>query len=311
MNRTTGHLILAAVATAVTAAALPGTAAADIAPPPVCAKSTDVTGPSFDVKQCNVSDVDQFRAGLENNGNAYCGPASLYNVLHYFAKDRKAPVGWQTTDLRNVDPKSAADYTLVGNSIYRIGEDAKYDGGTNMGNLRTAFDIATAKARNVGWATASGNISSHTSQDFSGDLAKRLNAGSVQLVYGRYKEGPTTGSLERSGGHIVTVVAAKGDFGGNTVQLKLADPGRAGDHGEGDYLKTQSAYESLDVTLTKRSVYEYVPVKDDENTTEDESKQPGTYRTVTRWELTGPRYVGTTRQMVETFNWFAMAPPVG
>lgn len=311
MNRRTGHLILAAAAAAITAAALPGTATADIAPPPVCVKSTDVTGPSFDVKQCNVSDVDQFRAGLENNGNAYCGPASLYNVLHYWAKDRNAPVGWQTTDLRNVEPKSAEDYNLVTNSIWRIGVDAQYDGGTKMGNLRKAFDIATAKARAVGWATANGNISSHTSPDFSGDLAKRLNQGPVQMVYGRYKEGPTTGSLERNGGHIVTVVAAKGDFGGNTVQLKLADPGRAWDHGDPGYLSTQSAYESLDVTLTKRSINEYVPVVDDENTTEDESKQPGTYRTVTRWELTGPRYVGTTRQMVETFNWFAMAPPVG
>ncbi|MCK2243417.1 MULTISPECIES: hypothetical protein [unclassified Crossiella] len=311
MNRRTGHLILAAAATAITAAALPGTASADIAPPPVCVKSTDVTGPAFDVKQCNVSDVDQFRAGLENNGNAYCGPASLYNVLHYFAKDRNAPVGWLTTDLRNVDPKNPAQYNLVTNSIGRIGVDAKYDGGTKMGNLRTAFDIATGKARNAGWATGTGNISSHTSQDFSGDLAKRLNAGSVQLVYGRYKAGPTTGSLERNGGHIVTVVAAKGDFGGNTVQLKLADPGRAGDHGDAGYLDDQSAYESLDVTLTKRSINEYVPVEDDVNTTEDESLQPGTYRTVTRWELTGPRYIGTTRQMVETFNWFAMAPPVG
>ena len=127
-------------------------------------------------------------------------------------------------------------------------------------------------------------------------------------MYGRYKAGPTAGSLQRSGGHIVTVVSATGNFNGTTIQLKLADPGRALDSGQGNYLYTQSAYESLDVTLNKKVFTEYVPVKDDENTREDESMQPGTYRTVTRWELTGPRYVSdTTRQMVEGFNWFDMA----
>jgi hypothetical protein len=113
--------------------------------------------------------------------------------------------------------------------------------------------------------------------------------------------------LQRTGGHIVTVVSATGSFGGNTIQLKLADPGRAWDHGDGDYLSTQSAYESLDVTLTKRHFLQYSPAKDDENTAEDESLEPGTYTWVDRWELTGPRYTGTTRQMVEGFNWFDMA----
>ncbi|MCO1579172.1 hypothetical protein M8C13_25820 [Crossiella sp. SN42] len=308
MIRKASNLILAAAATAATMAALPGAASADIAPPPACVRATDVSGADFDVKQCGISDVDQFRAGLENNGSAYCGPASLYNVLHYWAHEKNAPVGWLTTDLRNLNPKDQADYNVITNSIGRIGVDAKYDGGTNMGNLRNAFTIATKKARDAGWTTTSGNTSSHTSTDFSGDLAKKLNEGPVQMVYGRYKEGPQTGSLERNGGHIVTVVAAKGSFGGNTVQLKLADPGRAWDHGDGDYLKTQSAYESLDVTLTRRVINEYLPVDDNPDTAEDESLKPGTYRTVNRWELTGRRYVGTTRQMVETFNWFSMAP---
>ncbi|WP_370944294.1 hypothetical protein AB5J62_35100 [Amycolatopsis sp. cg5] len=304
--------ILAAVTTTALAGAIyPATASADLGTPPPCVKVSDLTGPTFEVKQCGVSDVDQFRAGLENNGNAYCGPTSLYNVMHYWSHVQKAPIGWVTTRVGNLEPKDQADYNVITNSIGRIGVDAKYDGGTKMGNLRTAWNIATKPARDAGWSTADGNISSATSADFAGDLAKRLNQGPVQLVYGRYKAGPQAGSLQRNGGHIVTVVSAKGTFNGTTMQLKLADPGRAGDHGQDGYLNTQSAYESLDVTLERKNIWEYVPVADDENTPEDESVQPGTYRFVQRWELTGPRYVGTTRQMVETFNWFAMAKPVG
>ncbi|WP_086823018.1 hypothetical protein [Allokutzneria sp. NRRL B-24872] len=314
MFRKASTLIIAAAATAATAAvSVPGTALANdtIGTPQPCVKLSDVTGPDFDVKQCGVSDVDQFRAGLENNGNAYCGPASLYNVLHYWGHVKKAPVGWVTTRVGNLDPKDQADYNVITNSIGRIGVDSKYDGGTKLSNLQTAFTIATKPARDIGWSTGVGNVSTATSPDFSGELAKRLNQGPLQIAYGRYKAGPEAGSLQRSGGHIVTVVAAKGSFNGNTVQLKLSDPGRAGDHGDGDYLKTQSDYQLLDVTLTKKSIKEYVPVTDNEETAEDESLQPGTYRTVTRWELTGPQYIGSTRQMIENFNWFVMAPPVG
>ncbi|GGM82171.1 hypothetical protein GCM10011609_17680 [Lentzea pudingi] len=300
-------LIAAAALTAVVA---PATAMADpiIGTPPPCVGASDLAGADFNVKKCGVSDVDQFRAGLENNGNAYCGPASLYNVLHYWGHEKDAPVGWLTTKVGNLNPKDPADYSVITNSIGRIGVDAKYDGGTSLGNLRTAWNIATKPARDAGWTTSTGGVSTHENPDFAGELAKKLNEGPLQLVYGRYKAGPTTGSLQRSGGHIVTVVSATGSFNGSTVKLKLADPGRALDSGQGNYLYTQSSYESLDVTLTKRSIKEYVPVKDDENTREDESLEPGTYRTVTRWELTGDRYVSdTTRQMVEGFSWFDMA----
>ena len=299
-------LIAAAALTAVVA---PATAVADpiIGQPAPCVGAADLTGPDFNVRKCGVSDVDQFRAGLENNGSAYCGPTSLYNVLHYWAHVKGAPVGWLTTKVSKLDPKDQTDYNVITNSIGRIGVDAKYNGGTSLTNLRTAWDIATKPARDAGWQTSRGVVSTNDHPDFAGDLARKLNEGPLQLVYGRYKEGPSSGSLQRSGGHIVTVVSATGSFGGNTIQLKLADPGRAWDHGDGDYLKTQSEYEALDVTLTKRTFLQYSPVADDENTAEDESLEPGTYKWVTRWELTGPRYVGTTRQMVEGFNWFDMA----
>ncbi|SDJ89599.1 hypothetical protein SAMN04488074_103470 [Lentzea albidocapillata subsp. violacea] len=300
-------LIAAAALTAVVA---PATAVADpiIGTPPPCVGASDLAGADFNVKKCGVSDVDQHRAGLENNGGAYCGPASLYNVLHYWGHEKDAPVGWFTTKVGNLNPKDPADFSVITNSIGLIGNHAQYDGGTNLTNLRKAWDIATQPARNAGWTTSTGVTSTHNNADFAGELAKKLNEGPLQLVYGRYKAGPTTGSLQRSGGHIVTVVSATGSFNGSTIKLKLADPGRALDSGEGNYLYTQSAYESLDVTLAKKSIKEYIPVKDDENTRADESLEPGTYRTVTRWELTGPRYVSdTTRQMVEGFNWFDMA----
>ncbi|MEV6239844.1 hypothetical protein [Lentzea sp. NPDC051838] len=299
-------LLAAAALTAIVAP----TASADpiIGQPAPCVGASDLVGPVFTVRKCGVSDVDQFRAGLENNGNAYCGPASLYNVLHYWGHEKGAPVGWLTTKVGNLDPKDQADYNVITNSIGRIGVDAKYNGGTNMTNLRTAWDIATKPARDAGWTTSRGYVSTNEQIDWAGELARKLNEGPLQLVYGRYKDGPQVGSLQRTGGHIVTVVAASGTFNNTTVQLKLADPGRALDHGQGDYLKTQSQYESLDVYLVRQNIYEYVPVKDDENTREDESLQPGTYRYVQRWELSGPRYQSnTTRQFVEGFNWFDMA----
>ncbi|KJK45668.1 hypothetical protein UK23_25465 [Lentzea aerocolonigenes] len=303
------NALIAAAATATLATAFAPMASADIIGTPApCVTASDLTGPDFTVRKCGVSDVDQFRTDLDNNGNAYCGPASLYNVLHYWGHVKGAPVGWGPTKVGWIDPMKASDYDLVTGSIYRIGADAKYNGSTNLTNLRTAWDSATKLARDAGWQTSRGVVSTLDSTDFAGDVARKLNEGPLQLVYGRYKNGPLSDTLQRTGGHIVTVVSATGSFGGNTIKLKLADPGRAGDHGDGDYLNTQSAYEALDVTLTKRHFLQYSPASDDKNTAEDESQEPGTYTWVDRWELTGPRYLSdTTRQMVEGFNWFDMA----
>jgi hypothetical protein len=297
-------------AAALTAVAAPATAIADpvAGQPAPCVTASDLAGPDFTVRKCGVSDVDQFRTGLESNGNAYCGPASLYNVLHYWSHVKGAPVGWGPAKVGYVDPLKPSDYDLVTGSIYRIGSDAQYNGGTSLTNLRTAWDSATKLARDAGWQTSRGVVSTNDNADFAGDLARKLNEGPLQLVYGRYKNGPLSDTLQRTGGHIVTVVSATGSFGGNTVKLKLADPGRAADHGDGDYLNTQSAYEALDVTLTKRHFLQYSPAADDKDTAADESQEPGTYTWVDRWELTGTRYVSdTTRQMVEGFNWFDMA----
>jgi hypothetical protein len=304
------NALIAAAATATLATAFAPMAAADtiIGTPAPCVNASDLVGPDFNVRKCGVSDVDQFRTGLASNGNAHCGPASLYNVLHYWSHVKGAPIGWGPVKVNYLDPMKQSDYSLVTGSISRIGTDASFDGGTSLTNLRTAWDKATQPARDAGWQTSRGRVTTIDNPDFAGDIARKLNEGPLQLVYGRYKNGPLNDTLQRSGGHIVTVVSATGSFGGNTVKLKLADPGRAGDHNQGDYLNTQSGYEALDVTLTKRHFLQYSPAVDDENTAADESLEPGSYTWVDRWELTGPRYVSdTTRQMVEGFNWFDMA----
>ncbi|MDU0292694.1 hypothetical protein [Saccharothrix longispora] len=307
-------VLAATVAAAAAALALPGAASADpvLGTPQPCVRVADVTGPDFEVRQCGVSDVDQFRAGFAGNGNTHCGPASLYNVLHYWGHEKKAPVGWLTTKVKDLDPKDPADYGIVTNSIGRVATDAGWSAksGSSAGGLRAAWNVAVKPALNAGWSASTGAVSTATATDFAGELAKKLNQGPVQMWYGRYVTGPRS-SMVRDGGHIVTVVQAKGSFGGDVVQLKLADPGRAADSGDPGYLDTQSQYEALSVTLVRRSVFEYVPVKDDEATPVDESAQPGTYRTVERWELSGPQYIGSSRPMVEGFNWFVMSPPVG
>jgi len=293
--------------------ALPAVASADpvIGQPAPCTKVTDLAGPDFSVKQCGVSDVDQHRAGLENNGSAYCGPASLYNVLHYWGHEKNAPVGWLSTKVKNLDPQDQADYNVVTNSIWRIGEDAKYDGGTNLYNLRAAWNIAAQPARDAGWATVAAGVNTDGAADFGGDLARKLARGPVQMVYGRYSAGPKTGSLQRGGGHIVTVVSVQGSFNGSTLQVRYMDPGRASDHGVGDYLDTQSAYATLNATLTKKTVVQWIPTKDNPENDLGEIATPGTFKTVTRWQLTTPGSTAPTTQLVEGFNWFDMAPPVG
>lgn len=293
--------------------ALPAVASADpvIGQPAPCVKVTDLVGPDFFVKQCGVSDVDQHRAGLENNGSAYCGPTSLYNVLHYWAHEKNAPVGWLTTKVMNLDPQDQADYNVITNSIGRIGEDAQYNGGTNLYNLRTAWNIATKPARDAGWATVTYPVNTDGAADFGGDLAKRLARGPVQMVYGRYSAGPKTGSLQRGGGHIVTLVSVEGSFNGDTLQVRYMDPGRASDHGVGDYLKTQSDYATINATMTKKTVVEWVPTKNNPDNDLGDIAIPGTYRTVTRWHITTPGSTATTTQLVEGYNFFEMAPPVG
>ncbi|MET9633227.1 hypothetical protein ABZX92_37795 [Lentzea sp. NPDC006480] len=293
--------------------ALPAVASADpvIGQPAPCTKVTDLVGPDFSVKQCGVSDVDQFRAGLENNGGAYCGPTSLYNVLHYWAHEKNAPAGWLTTKIKELDPQDQADYNVITNSLYRIGVDAKYtEKGTNLYNLRTAWTIATKPARDAGWSTATSGVDTRTSADFAGDLARKLARGPVQMVYGRYSDGPAD-SLQRGGGHIVTVVSVDGSFDGTTVQVRYMDPGRAADHGVGDYLDTQSAYATINATLTKKTVVEWIPTKNNPENDLGDIAIPGTFRTVTRWQLTTPGSTATTTQLVEGFNWFDMAAPVG
>ncbi|HVK23428.1 MAG TPA: hypothetical protein VM677_18905 [Actinokineospora sp.] len=308
-------LVITTAAVAAGVAAVPGVAAADIiiGTPAPCVRLSDVTGPDFDVKLCGVSDVDQYRKGLEADGGSYCGPTSLYNVMHYWAHVKNAPIGWFTTRIGNLDPQDYADQPVITNSIAKIGADAKYDleDGTNLGNLQTAWTNATKPARDAGWATGQGNVNSSTAVDFAGDLAKRLNVGPLQMSYGRYYAGPKSGSWERDGGHIVTVVSAKGSFGGDTMQIKIADPGSAADHGDGNYLYTQSAYALRDFTLKKVTFNEYSPVADDPDTATDESTQPGTYKQTVRWELVNPFQGETKRVMIENYNWFVMAPPVG
>jgi len=123
----------------------------------------------------------------------------------------------------------------------------------------------------------------------------------VQLVYGRYKK--SNGALERDGGHILTVVSAKGDFNGDTIELTLADPGRAPDHKIGNYLETQSTYNPLKVTLKKVTFKEYISGASYE--TDMGGGGGDLFRTVTRWEaITAPYTADATRQMVEGFNWF-------
>lgn len=307
----------AALAATATALALPATSAEAAGPSGPgglssgCVEKRQLAGPSYDVSLCGVVDVDQFRKGIALDGSLYCGPSALFDVLDWWATREDTKIGWFSTDLRNVDPADPADYMVTGNAIERIAEHAKFsedDGGVTMDNLKVAFGKATQPVRDTGGTTKTGSVDSRD-VDFATQLATRLASGPLTLVYGRYTPAPANQGLARTGGgHIVTVVGARGNDAGNTITLDLSDPGRAADHLQGSYLYTQSAYQKLTATLTRTQLNEFTPVADNPQTPFDESHGGlnGTYRTITRWVLTGPAYASTSTQVVEGFTWYAV-----
>lgn len=259
-----------------------------------CSELRDVTGPDYDVRLCGVTDVDQFRNDLVGDGSSHCGPGSLFNTLHYIGK-RGAPVGTSGMKIADADPLDPADYDLTSLWLYGLGEAAGGvggdDGGSTLGDNRGAFDVMTEQAKANGWTFDRGETTPAAAPEFGYELAKRLRAAPVQMLYGRYHQAVAfnapSGGYTRDGGHIVTVVSAKGSIGSGKVELKLHDPGRAADHKIGNYLDTQSQYRLETVTLTRVTVQINGAMK-------------------TTWELKGENYQASTRQFVEGFNWFGV-----
>lgn len=302
-----------ALRSAVTTLAISGFAAAALAPtvahadltlPPACAEVKDTIGSHFDVKLCGVTDVDQFRTNLNNNGNSHCGPASLYNVLYYLGEKKGLParIVPNGQNLTEYNPKTPAHYPMVTAWIGWLGSEAGMGqtGGSSASGNRAAFDAATQTAKANGWFVDRGQINSNDVSEFGLEIAKKTAHAPVQIWYGRYTaNGDRT--YTRGGGHITTVVSARGDLGTGVVELTLADPGRAADHKTEGYLDTQSDYRYETVKLTRQVVnVKVVP----------EDAAPYVVQR-TYWKLTGDNYVGETTQFVEGFNWYAAAPPVG
>ncbi|MFC0624262.1 hypothetical protein [Kribbella deserti] len=299
---------------AVTTLVISGFAAATLAPTvahadlpigPACAEVRDTIGSHFEVRLCGVTDVDQFRTNLAKNGSTHCGPASLYNVLYYLGERKGLPARILPNgqNLTEYNPKTPAHYPMVTAWIGWLGSKAGMGAnptGSSAGENRAAFDAATETAKANGWFVDRGQINSHDNPEFGLEIAKKTAHAPVQIWYGRYNaNGDRT--YTRDGGHITTVVSAKGDLGTGVVELTLADPGRAADHKTDGYLDTQSDYRYETVKLTRQLVnVKVVP----------EEGEPYVVQR-TYWKLTGDNYVGTTTQFVEGFNWFAAAPPVG
>lgn len=212
---------------------------------PLCAEQKDVTGPQYAVNLCDVTDVDQFRTNLAAKGNSHCGPASLYNAMFYLGEHKGLPMRVTPNGqlLTEYDPAVPADYDAVtawlGWLGYKAGMDPDGGSTTRAGN-RAAFDAATVGAKASGWTVNRGGTDTDDVPEFGLEIAKRLKQAPVQLSYGRYVLNADK-THTRTGGHAVTVVAAKGDVASGKVELTLHDPGRAADHKSPGYLDTQSA----------------------------------------------------------------------
>jgi hypothetical protein len=173
-------------------------------------------------------------------------------------------------------------------------------GSSATGN-RAAFDAATVGAKASGWTVNRGGTGSDGLPEFGLEMAKRLRQAPLQLWYGRYVLNEDN-THTRTGGHAVTVVAAKGDVGSGKVELTLHDPARSDDHKTPGYKDTQSEIRDEKVTLYRVAIR-----------TKSVDKETGveTIKQHTYWRLFGENYTGTTLQYVEAFNWFETAPPVG
>lgn len=328
MFRTITKTHTALAATAIAAAlALPGVASAETPPyaPPMtytapCAESYDTAGPYFDVKLCNVSDIDQKRASLPGDGGTHCGPASLFNSLHYLARRKGMPSEFDlftgTTKLADINPHDPNHYSIGSYWIWRLGSESAWNNGTKMDNLQTAFKKAAAPATAAGWTVSTGFAdSSAKGSDFGQQMATRLRFAPLQLIYGRY-DPEAGGDLRRNGGHIVTVTRVRGYVGSDEIKLTLHDPARSADddpwiNGDGN-LNTQSPVQDEEVTL-KRITYTEVGdssyQEDNNGVTEGGSGGGGGFwRTITRWQITGDNYKTKpgqlTRGIVEGYNHF-------
>jgi hypothetical protein len=303
---------LATIATVAAALAAPAAASADsvIAQPGVitapCSEVRD-TDSTYNVRLCGVTDIDQFRSGLAGNGNAHCGPASLYNVMQYIGKQVGAPLQNAFGDkITEYNPHNPSHYLNVTDQLWQLGEDVGWleTGGTSAAANRSTYMDYASYSDDTGWSYATGGVDTRTTADFGYELAKRLRHAPVQLWYGRYAPTGVGANLKRDGGHGITIVSAKGTAGSREVELTAMDPGRAPDHNVGNYLDTQSPATLETIKLKKVSFVEHVS---------DPVKKTVTLRTVTRWQVSGPNYdpANPVKAMAETFSWYNAAPPVG
>src|SRR5689334_21482608 len=125
-------------------------------------------------------------------------------------------------------------------------------GSSAAGNL-AAFDAATVGAKQTGWTVNRGEARSDDFPEFGLELAKRLRNGPVQMCYGRYVLNADN-THTRTGGHAVTVVAAKGSLASGKVELTLHDPARSDDHKTPGYKDTQSQIRDEQVTLFRVNI---------------------------------------------------------
>ncbi|ADB29495.1 hypothetical protein Kfla_0371 [Kribbella flavida DSM 17836] len=292
-------------ATALFPAAGAYAAPAELPIAPLCAEQKDVAGPQYAVNLCDVTDADQFRTHLAAEGSSHCGPTSLYNAMYYLGEHKGLPMRITPNGqlLTEYDPGKPEDYDEVTAWIGWLGYKAGMGpngGGSSTGENRAAFDAATVGAKAAGWTVNRGGIGTDNTPEFGLEIAKRLRQAPVQLWYGRYVLNADN-THSRTGGHAVTVVAAKGDVGSGKVELTLHDPARADDHKTPGYKDTQSEVRGEKVTLYRVAI-NVKSVSDDGVTT---------IKQRTYWRLFGEQYQGSTMGYVEAINWFEAAPPVG
>ncbi|MHC5004375.1 MAG: NHL repeat-containing protein, partial [Planctomycetota bacterium] len=182
----------------------------------------------FEYEVRHMPDFDQNRAGLPNDGACYCSPTAMMNVLAYIANHgfpqvTPGPGFWQSAQLyavatSHIDDLGASMNTSMGEppegTVCGTGASGGYWGLRAWLDPYGIFIVGDQKS----------------DQDFTpsfASIAKSMIAGNLGTVtYGRYDVlGRVMGIpvVQRSGGHVTTVVKCSAGAGGRFLWVRDPD----------------------------------------------------------------------------------------
>ncbi|MEU1280067.1 hypothetical protein [Streptomyces sp. NPDC005805] len=211
-----------AMAAGTIGAVAPGAAASG------CTPTGLVNSSAWNVRVCGMPDIDQYRSGLVQGGEFYCGPTVVANALYYMDLRGHPFMLPGAVDPMKNDP---GNYAKVTNQIKRISNEIGLDAEEGIG-VQGITDGLNRMIRGTGHLGMTARYESLALHPFAGHrVATLLGRPGVKshVMIGavlRMKAGKVLGR------HAVTIVGAQGTLGG-TSRITFNDPATLGFVGTG------------------------------------------------------------------------------